>query len=492
VNPPNASPNNTGESQFAEVTYFLRHGNLIRRVLLIRNPYNLGTNTGSQPMDTAGVYLIQGAYPPAGYNDTFWGDFDYAARINLGQTPGVQFLGPVSSLVNTDITGTAALCIGRPDNRFGFDQIYNIPPGTPSGTQTYNGVPREFALPYNSSTGVITSTTPVFFGRYTDEETSNGNFLFPGALPTVGTTTISPMSSSAVLGLDSTSYTMWLLQGNPPTASLSFAKGPRRGEDILLTNVVSFDVKLWDAHYTEAPASPLAITPPVDLNRNGVIDTAGGFVDVGFANVIPGPPVKVLATGDFQQSNNAFPVYGPNILTGYTVPALGSNSWSPADTYNSSAGATYNYNNVFDTWYRSFNFDNLSRTYDGDAADTNLFAPAPYHARLGKQWATNTHYNYLDKVDPVNTANGYVYQCTTVGGGTSGAPPAGQVDPFHLDDLAGTANATLDGTVQWTPVAPVNVQAIQITVKYLDPTQNLLRQVTIVQSLLPYPNPNVP
>ena len=31
--------------------------------------------------------------------------------------------------------------------------------------------------------------------------------------------------------------------------------------------------------------------------------------------------------------------------------------------------------------------------------------------------------------------------------------------------------------------APLNVQAIQITVKYLDPTQNLLRQVTIVQSL---------
>ena len=38
LNPPGGSQNNTGASQYAEVTYFLRHGNLYRRVLLIRQP----------------------------------------------------------------------------------------------------------------------------------------------------------------------------------------------------------------------------------------------------------------------------------------------------------------------------------------------------------------------------------------------------------------------------------------------------------------------
>jgi competence protein ComGC len=475
INPPNTTPNNTGESQYAEVTYFLRHGNLYRRVLLIRNPYDYGINTPgtstSQPLaqDAANVNLILGAYPPTGYLNTFWGDFDYAARINLGSSPGVQFLAqsaPESSLVNTDLTGTAGLRVGRPDNRFGFDQVYN----TTGAGPLINGAPREFALPYNSSNNTIASTTPVFFGRYTDEETSNLNFLFPGALPSVGGTPTSPMAAGAVLGLDTTSYTMWLLNANPPTANLSFAKGPRRGEDILLTNVVSFDVKLWDNNYSELAAG-------IDVNRNGVIDTTAAFADMGHT-----------ASGDFAQAKNAFPIYGPTTYTtAYTVPAAGSNSWSPTYTYtNASNGLTYNYNNVFDTWYRTFNFDNLSRTYDGDASDTNFYAPAPYRPRLGKQWTAGTHYNYLDMVDPVNTANGYVYQCTTVGGGTSAAtPPAGQVDPFHLDDVVGTPNAALDNTLQWTPVAPVNVQAIQITVKYLDPTQNLLRQVTIVQSLVP-------
>ena len=147
---------------------------------------------------------------------------------------------------------------------------------------------------------------PVFFGRYTDEETSNVNFLFPGAYPTVplGGPTISPMSSAAVLGLDTTSYTMWLLDANPPTKFLSFAKGSRRGEEILLTNVVSFDVKLWDNNYSELAAG-------FDVNRNGVIDTTAAFADLGHT-----------ATGDYAQAKNAFPVYGPNIDTGYAVPAF--------------------------------------------------------------------------------------------------------------------------------------------------------------------------
>ncbi len=56
-------------------------------------------------------------------------------------------------------------------------------------------------------------------------------------------------------------------------------------------------------------------------------------------------------------------------------------------------------------------------------------------------------------------------------------------DPTNPINTPPNANSITDGSVQWNATAPLGVQAIQITVKYLDPTQNLLRQVTIVQSL---------
>ena len=98
LNPPGGSPNNTGASQFAEITYFLRHGNLYRRVLLIRQPYDPTTGfTNAQPNDgtAAPSPLIPNAYPPypAGAGSgNFWTDFDYSARISTGNHPGVNFL----------------------------------------------------------------------------------------------------------------------------------------------------------------------------------------------------------------------------------------------------------------------------------------------------------------------------------------------------------------------------------------------------------------
>jgi hypothetical protein len=74
--------------------------------------------------------------------------------------------------------------------------------------------------------------------------------------------------------------------------------------------------------------------------------------------------------------------------------------------------------------------------------------------------------------------------------GTSGpppGPPGAQPDPFSLTDQTITPNTITDGAtgLTWNAEPPLAVQAIQIKVKYLDPTQNLLRQVTIVQALTP-------
>ncbi len=75
--------NNTGASQYAEVSYFLRHGNLYRRVLLIREPYN--TSGTTQPGPSSALPIINGPYSTTGtpaINGNFWSDFDYAARFD--------------------------------------------------------------------------------------------------------------------------------------------------------------------------------------------------------------------------------------------------------------------------------------------------------------------------------------------------------------------------------------------------------------------------
>ena len=93
-------------------------------------------------------------------------------------------------------------------------------------------------------------------------------------------------------------------------------------------------------------------------------------------------------------------------------------------------------------------------------------------------WAPNTAYVLGQVVTPSGGTNPLQYRCVVAG--TSGA-----AEPFDGANDAPSSPATTisDGTCKWVCEPPV--QAIQITVKYLDPTQNLLRQVTIVQSLLP-------
>jgi hypothetical protein len=437
---PPTAPNNTGASQFAEVTYFLRHGNLYRRVLLVREPYNT-TSGGTQPGTTA-YPIINGPY--AG---NFWTDFDYSARYGvIGASNGPLFFDQTDLSNAPSATYTAGTYpLGRPDSRFGFDQTngsMTLGPATswPTVGQTGNGAPREY------------DSAGVFFGRFTDEETSNAAFGFPGFLPGG----VSPMAQATTGNVNTTTGGVTQYTGTPI--------GARRGEDILLTNVVSFDVKLWDNHYSEAAG--------FDLNRNGLIDPGPAFADVGHGG----------ATGDFRQANNALPSYGPHASQTQNAPPN-------ANTF-TAGGVTY-YNNVFDTWYRAFNFDNVAKNYDAadSTAPNNLNAAAPYRPRLGVPWQPSTAYAVGAVVDPLNTANGYVYTCVTAGTSQATASlPAGQPDPFSLSDPIGApilsgAPAGTDGTVVWNAGPPVAVQAIQITIKYLDPTQNLLRQVTIVQQV---------
>ena len=208
-----------------------------------------------------------------------------------------------------------------------------------------NGRPREYdsTLPANGG--------PLFMGRYTHEETSNPSFLFPGNLPAGG----SPMAQGTNATLDSTGSFITQFQG-----------GPRRGEDILLTNVISFDVKILDPLYTE-PTTP---SPPTDLNRNGIID---GYISAGPPVVTPPTPAFVDlghsgTTGCFSKAaqNALVATYGPN-------PRLPLTN-----------GLT---NNVFDTWHPAFDFNG-----DG-TADPPPYTGLPSLSGVANTtWAPSTSY----------------------------------------------------------------------------------------------------
>lgn len=227
--------NSRGASQFAEVVYFLRHGNLYRRTLLVRQPF-------APPASPGLPELNGGNY---GGTNTFWNDFDYSAFFdNNAGTPAMVMLD--QNALNNQ-TGTT-ISLGMPKFRFGFWGDFQV---------AESGMPREF-------TDVAETN---FIGRFTHEETSNPNFLYPGQDVAAGNPhmdRLTALNYDAARGIvtDGTATVAG-------TAPWDLANGARRSEDIVLSNVHSFDVQVYD------PA-------------------VGDFVNLGHS--IPG--------GDFNQANN--------------------------------------------------------------------------------------------------------------------------------------------------------------------------------------------
>jgi len=256
--------NDTAVSSAAEVCYFLRNGVLYRRVLLIREPTS---GTDAQPTWTTGVPQLWNSstlnenYPTSGTATTFWRDFDYSAFYFTGkvsssgtQAPGVRFHSAAESLSNssqaplrlsndTTVSSPSSfpVSLGLPYLRFGH------------GT---SGLPQDGSS--SSASGNVT------FRRFNLQECSNSIFGYPGNVlngnPMNRTDlTLNPNDGTATAGL--------VTQYSTETS--------RRGEDILMSNVLSFDVKVWDPIYnsfvdvgddTDAPNGPFSSTARGRLN----------------------------------------------------------------------------------------------------------------------------------------------------------------------------------------------------------------------------------
>ncbi|MFK7777973.1 MAG: type II secretion system protein [Gimesia sp.] len=221
----------TSQSSAAEVCYFLRGSNLYRRIMLIREPLSLSTTQNSQPIasDSSNTPFFQrtGSPPtplygehtasPYGVNDNFWRDFDYSAYIDNSGNVYARF-HDLDDLDNSDTTGASVLFpLGVPRYRFGFNHV--------------DGVSREFVP---SSAG---SNPQLFTGRFTHEETSHLHFNYPH----------DAMDSSIGGGGNPMDPLGPNLLVNPEDRVIDLLRnGTRRSEDLVLSNVRSFDIKLFD------------------------------------------------------------------------------------------------------------------------------------------------------------------------------------------------------------------------------------------------------
>lgn len=441
------TPNLAGSSPYAEVCYFLRRGTLYRRVMLIRQP-NLGgvqVQDGT-PTDNAAVALNVAAIYGANGTRNTWTDFDYAAYYDMLSGLGLRFHGTGNTLIDSLATGASSanpwvppFVLGNPAYRFGFDCTTVLSGGVQVPTANY-GQPREY----------ITTGAPAtyFIGRFTHSETSDPTFGYPGNI-TGGSG--NPLNSATTLNYNST------------TGQVSNYSGPRGGEDVLMTNVLKFDIKVFD------PAA--SVGPDGQPGVAGADDDGDGNFDV-----LPNgnPDLKELGwpgsdDGDFRDIGH-LGATGFYSATPRNVPVtMIYNTFPPTGTYNMypPAGSAY------------YAYPNTN--YSNPVTNRNRFDT--WNPRLS---LTNT-------LDTSVTPNIAINECPPFrpfNFGTDGAPGQKNVD----DDGDGNPDYLPNGTYDpkelgypGTDDQPIALRAIQIKIVFYDRTSKQIRETTLIQSLLYQP-----
>jgi prepilin-type N-terminal cleavage/methylation domain-containing protein len=241
-------PNQTSSSSAAEVSYFVRNGNLYRRVVLLRQPLPMaGLDLGPQPTSRTGYDFFSGQ-PDPGNNGTYDGKFqntsagltnDFLLHYDFVAVPSglatgrqfARFLG--IGALNNDPSSLVSDALANPTNRFGFNFL--------------TGVSREH----------LSAATPIFFGRYLHAETSSSNFNWPQNVSVPEGDAENTLPLPQLNGGSGNPYDLvgQTLSMNPKNGLISEfdsstsgegSGGPRRVEDLLLSNVIEMRIELWD------------------------------------------------------------------------------------------------------------------------------------------------------------------------------------------------------------------------------------------------------
>lgn len=415
-------PNNTAQSTLAEICYFVRNGNLYRRQLLIREPLSIA-GSSEQPLDSNGNNFFDPTLTgmnapvvlyPSGVStaSTFWGDFDMSARLTYnggGTVTGAGFLGQ-SALSNNG--SATSIQLGHPKLRFGFQ------PDAPSGVAPASeiGQPKEY-----------TATSPdEFFGRYTLEECSHSSFTYPQAAGG------NPMKKSTVVTL------------NSDKVVTAYAGGTRRGEDLLLSNVHSFDVQIWDS----------AASAFVNIDGTGAIDYA------------------------MTRNKHLNPASGSSVIYGPRTTAANNrvfDTWHPHVTVNGTADVPPPFRpRLFRPAYQTDNGSDTTTTKPGWQARTaynigDIIFPAAAELPNGAPF----YYRCIDASRPVNAKG--KGKGLLVGRSGDG--------PISWPRIAGLT--VEDNSIVWQAVDNrVPLKAVKLEIRFMDGSTQQMRQLTLIQSLV--------
>ena len=379
--------NDLGRSPYAEVIYFLRNGNLHRRVSLVRKPGDPDGDTNPALTEIVGNYpgTAPNDYAPRGTGE-FNRDFDYSVIYDFNNASSARpfFMtagGSGGQALNNDsgaidritvplydsvtmpmvpTTSDTALpdSLGIPHFRFGHDMTDG------------RGRAREYLQAYTyPDPGPNNANSGEFFGRFILQETADSGFNYPGSPDVNGSNPYSLVD-----------YPNHSVNANTQLITPYHNETNRRGDDILLTGVLEFDIKVWD-----------------EVRRE--------FVDLGNSG-----------GGQYEAADNNHPAYG----------------------------------NCYDTWH------------------PRLLSPPPFRPEsVGADAEPG-----VAGVDDDDDFPGV------------GTPPPPPPNLPPQNRVPGIDNKTEIGWPGTDDEEASRLKAIQIIVRFVDPQSSLVRQVTLIESLV--------
>jgi len=518
--------NNSATSPAAEVCYFLRNGNLYRRVLLVRQSSAIAMTNHAvqQPHDETESPFLKRWYNQAQFGTTyryptnfslgfdssgnslgtpanFWRHFDFSAHPGItddGASPpqyyydGVVFNG-LASLDGPDsvptFTYTASFVgsgefrpptnIAYPPNRFGHNTINPMPlSGGAPYKFPFGGQPREYG---------VTGGTAWWVGRLTMEETSDASVQYPMLTHVVPNSLSDPNN-------DFNTASLWEDADDDRVIDV-YAGGPLRGEDLLLTNVHAFDVKVWDGVLAQFVDIGHSLTNPVtgargdfhiDYVRNGVYGPAGASSRV-FDTWYPFKTNDWNGNGVIDGSEPG----GPDLI-GQLLDFDSDGSVTLTDTVMPGDSVADGIADVGENVppYRP----RVAWPRVGISGSYNLPAAPNNNPTFFPRWVPNTAagdptwYSIGDRVfPPVEAAqfgDPFYYVCV-------GFNDQDMNGPSHSETASSVVwrqkagLKTYDGELIWQAVDNRKpLRAIQITLRFIDPTTGQMRTLTLQHALV--------
>ncbi|MFO1008388.1 MAG: hypothetical protein U0929_20690 [Planctomycetaceae bacterium] len=458
--------NQVGASRAAEVSLFVRNGNLYRRVLLLRD-VDLqagGISTPAQPSNPATLTEFGATIAPNSMTSapSFYKAFDYAAYCRINDRDddtkdNTRFVGSDlldnSSSPRQDSTtlprGSGATeSLGCSMFRFGFA----IDPANQTADSTSNPDPVLRLIKQSRGQPVEYDSLGNFFGRPVHAETGSYLWGWPG-------TRDNPLLDPDLkYGFTKVDQLTFKVSNTPIVDSVTDPSSPnytRATEDLLLSNVEAFDVEVWDQGQQEVDLnSDGNLDAQEDLNSNGVFDVAAGFVQLGHSGVVKNGVTTL--TGYMRDAQRLNRFYGPGTDPNGVKPNNATLNW------------------VFDTGHP----DMWTEDPAYGPAQRPPYRPLMYRlnsagpvnpVRGADEWSAGNSYTEGDVVfRPGDLTYSTAYRCVVSG--------SSDIEPVALP-----GQRTPDG--MWEAFDNrVGLQKIRITVRLRDPIEGLPRQFSIVHT----------